>query len=400
MTSKEHRDLANLLASQLVPMASSIILTYATASWLGPAGRGEFSFLTASSNLLGQALSLSLYVGASNAFLKANVGNMRRSIKLAGSLSLLVALIGTPIFWLASPHSSWGPAIAIIPFLASLVLVHLVISRTLQGIGLSGAFRRVSIVGAITSLGLGAPLAMLTASPLAVLGAWAASLLLSTVLSLSALRPALLSERASDPSRYETLFREAIPIHVGIMGQQILFRADLVVLGFFVPAASLGVYSVASPIVNLVFVVAEVGSLATFGYANAVRTVESQELRRASITRRYFLAAPMLGFSLLLGAHFLFTYLLEEYSDAWLLVLLMLPGVIVQGYARIGLSSMTALSDRRTSLKVGLFSGALSLLYVPFIILGGIIGAAISTSLIYVLQSIYVRRQIMLRSGD
>lgn len=399
MTSGQHRDLANLLASQLIPMASSIILTYVTASWLGPAGRGEFSFLTASSNLLGQALSLSLYVGASNFFLTANVATMQKSIKLAGLLSLAVCLIGTPFFWLASSHSSWGRTIAIIPSLASLVLVHLVISRTLQGIGQSGAFRRVNTVGAIASLGLGAPLAMLTASPLAVLGAWAASLLLSATLSWRSLGAVAVPESAPNPSRYRELLREAIPIHIGIMGQQILFRADLVVLGLFVPAAALGIYSVASPIVNLVFVLAEVGSLATFGYANAVRTIESQEARRASITRQYFLTAPIVGLALLLGAHFLFTYVLEDYSGATLLVLLMLPGVIVQGYARIGLSSMTALSDRKTAQRVGLVSGALSLLYVPFIIHGGIVGAAISSSLIYTLQALYVRRQMTIRSG-
>jgi O-antigen/teichoic acid export membrane protein len=82
--------------------------------------------------------------------------------------------------------------------------------------------------------------------------------------------------------------------------------------------------------------------------------------------------------------------LLPQYSAAIPLILILLPGVLVQGWARINLSSILTTGSVRAPVIIGVSSAALSLLYIPFVMLGGVVGAAVASTLIYALQTLIV----------
>jgi O-antigen/teichoic acid export membrane protein len=89
-------------------------------------------------------------------------------------------------------------------------------------------------------------------------------------------------------------------------------------------------------------------------------------------------------------------HLLPEFSDAVLLIWLLLPGIVIQGHARIALSSVMTTMPKRTLGLLGGGSALLSVLYVPMVAAYGIVGAAIGSTVLYGIQaaavSIVVRR--------
>ena len=72
------------------------------------------------------------------------------------------------------------------------------------------------------------------------------------------------------------------------------------------------------------------------------------------------------------------------------LILILLPGVLVQGYARIGLASIVTSGANRALILIGLSSALLCAFYIPFVHAGGVMGAAIASSAIYGLQPVVV----------
>lgn len=388
-------DLAHLIAAQVGPLLSSVGLVWVTASLLGAAGRGEFAFVAAVANLVGQMFSLSLHLGAANALVERRETQARAQLALAAWIAAGVVALGTPIAAVAAQASSWGEGLILAPGLSAIVLLYLVLSRVIQGIGENRTFQLVQSTSAALSFLCGFLAAKVTGRAGVVLVAWGLSLAVMALLAWLRLRPRIRGLRRSPI--HPRIGWDALALHAGVMGQQLLFRADLIVLGLIVSAANMGIYSVASPIVNTIFVLAEASSLAVFGYAG--RSRRNQELRRRELTRLYFQIAPVLAVAVLGLTALILPRVLPGYGAVPALVALMLPGAILQGYARIALSSRTALSDTGTALRMGGFSAGLALVYFPAVWIAGIWGAAVATSLLYSLQAAYMYWRVGVRRG-
>jgi O-antigen/teichoic acid export membrane protein len=171
------------------------------------------------------------------------------------------------------------------------------------------------------------------------------------------------------------------------MGIQVLYRADVVILGFVVTSSQLGVYSVAAPIAELTWVASEAFSLLAF---SQVARGQSRQLRSTHLGHliRVNLVLSTVG-ALLIAATTLLVLpvVLPAYAGAVPLVFILLPGTLVQGSARIAFSALAATAARRSSVIVGLTSVVFALLYVPFSIWWGVVGAAVAATTVYILQA-------------
>jgi O-antigen/teichoic acid export membrane protein len=261
-------------------------------------------------------------------------------------------------------------------------------TRTIQGVGLAAEYRRLTMVNALLGLTLGLAGAYATGSPVPVLIGWAVASAVTSLTAIPTLRRLSSHRDAIVPTR--RVVADSGAAHLGTLGQQLLIRADIPILGAFAPLSQVGLYSVAPPVANLVVVFAETASLATFGFGRGDNTPQARTQRHRRILRGYLYVAIPAGLLVIAGGVWILPLLLPEFSGTALLIALLVPGTVVQGIARIGLSSLIAQSRKRASLAVGIGSAVLSIAYFPAIIVAGAVGAAVASSVIYAAQAVLV----------
>ena len=368
-----------------------MMLTLFTASVLGPHGRGVFALVIGTANLIAQAVSFSLHVGAANAYRAGDGSAIPRQFKLTAGLALAVLLVGVPLSFVLSDGSDGLGRVEglLVSVLAALLMIQTFTTRTIQGVGLASEYRRLSMINALLGLVLGLVGAFSTRSPVPVLLGWAVASTVTSLFAIPTLRRLSTHRDATIPTK--GMVADSDAAHVGNLGQQLLFRADIPILGALAPIKEVGLYSVASPVANLVFVLAETASMATFGFGRGDNTPEAKAARYQRILRAYLLVAIPAGLLVVGAGAWILPLFLPEFGQTPLLIALLVPGTVVQGIARIGLSSLIARSDQRASMTVGIGSALLSLAYFPAILIGGAIGAAAASSLIYCAQAVLVR---------
>jgi O-antigen/teichoic acid export membrane protein len=385
------KDVLDLLASQVVSLTASMLLTLLTASVLGPGGRGVFALVIGSANLIAQAVSISLHVGAANAYRAGDGGAVPTQARLTAALATGVLVIGIPVS-LALPDGGgdgFGRVEGILmSVLAALAMLQTYTTRTIQGVGLAAEYRRLTMVNALLGLTLGLAGAYATGSPVPVLIGWAVASAVTSLTAIPTLRRLSSHRDAIVPTR--RVVADSGAAHLGTLGQQLLIRADIPILGAFAPLSQVGLYSVASPVATLVVVFAETASLATFGFGRGDNTPQARTQRHRRILRGYLYVAIPAGLLVIAGGVWILPLLLPEFSGTALLIALLVPGTVVQGIARIGLSSLIAQSRKRASLAVGIGSAVLSIAYFPAIIVAGAVGAAVASSVIYAAQAVLV----------
>lgn len=384
--------LIDLLLSQVVPLAASSIMTFATAIILGVAGRGELAIVLAGASLVGAVGFLSLHVGIVRAHRDGDLTAARRGWSIAAVLALITAAAGIAVY-AAHPSLDMGlfdrTAILLIACGGALVLFNLVVLRTRQGLGDSKVFRNSWFIQSMLFPVLGIPVAALTHSSTLVVFCWYVALAASTVYGMTADTPRV---RAAAPARGEPkrIVETSLAAHIGTIGQQLLFRGDVVVLGFLASASAVGIYSVAMPIAGLIWVFSEALSLLAFDGGRRHQTPKDLQRSRRRLVKTNFVFGGIGAVIIGLTSWLLIPALLPQYSAAIPLILILLPGVLVQGWARINLSSILTTGSVRAPVIIGVSSAALSLLYIPFVMLGGVVGAAVASTLIYALQTLIV----------
>ena len=381
------------MLAQVFPLASSILMTMITASVLGVTGRGQLAVVLAAAVLIGALGFLSLQVGIVRAYRAGDVSAPRRGFKMAlipAGFVLTLGLGTVAIFPDLEVGLFDGTRIILISVGGALCILNLVILRTRQGLGDSSAFRNAWLIQSCIFPILGIPLALLYHSPNLVVLAWFAAIASSTLFALG--RPSDGKTGAPSPSHVRgwAILRDSLLAHVGTTGQQLLHSADTIVLGVISNAAAVGLYSVAVPIASLIWVFSEALSLVAFDNGSRPSGVEDTKRRRAQLVRLNLIVGSAGAVAIGLGSSVLVPFFLPDYKAAVPLILILLPGVVVQGYARIGLSSILARGDQRPVITIGVVSASLSTMYIPFVYLSGATGAAVASSIIYGLQTAVV----------
>lgn len=386
----------DLVLSQVVPFALAAITTFATAGILGTADRGRLALILSTGGLIGAIGFLSLHVGIVHATVRGDRTATRRGWIVGACIAagvLVVGVIGGLFVPPAADASTlYGRNTVIFSSIGgALVLFNLVVLRTRQGLGASRTFRNAWFIQSAVFPLIGLPVAVITHDPYAVAVCWFIALIASTLYAAFRRMPDAASpsaDAAHVPTR--SIVATALASHVAVLGQQLLFRGDIVVLGFFVSAQQLGIYSVAAPIAGMIWVFSEALSLLAFDTGGKVQTPEETRARRRRLVAVNAIVGGIGAVIVALLSWLLIPWLLPEYVDAIPLILILLPGVVVQGYARITLSSVLTSGDRRAPLWIGIGSALLSVVYIPLSALLGIVGAAVASSIIYALQSVLV----------
>jgi O-antigen/teichoic acid export membrane protein len=395
---KSREKVIDLLLSQVIPLGASAATTLATAVILGASGRGELALIISGSTLTGAIFFLSLHVGIVRATRDGDPTAVRRGWSVGAVVAALLLALGLLLSMIApvAPASGFGlfdrSIVLMTAIGGALVIYNLVVLRTRQGLGDSRVFRNSWFLQSILYPVLGIPVAIAFHSATLVVLCWYLALIASTAYGMLAKRrPAsAYLDRSNTRMRTSRIVATSLAGHVGLVGQQLLFRGDVVVLGFFVSSASVGIYSIATPIAGLIWVFSEALSLLAFDSDGNNTSAELQAARRRKLVKMNFLFGAIGAIFIALASILFVPWLLPRYVTAVPLILILLPGVVVQGYARIGLSSLLTTGSRRAPITIGVGSAALSALYVPFVIAFGVVGAAIASSLIYILQAFVV----------
>ncbi len=382
---------ADLFLSQAFSLCASLVVTFASAELLGPAGRGQLAFIMAVANLGGAVAFGSLHVGITYAHKSGDDTALKRGLSLGVLASLVTFIIGL-VFIIADLLLSGGSPrvyeMALGTVGAAFVCSNLVVLRVRQGLGDAHQFRVAWSIQsgfyAVTAL----PAAFLFRSATAVILCWLVGLILGTGYALRGYFRAITVPKRHFSTR--EIATTSLAAHTGFTGIQLLYRADLVILSFFVTRGQLGIYSIAVPLAELTWVVSEALSLSAFSHYEANESADSRIKHRARLLR-INMASGLLG-AICIGpaAWLLMPHLLPRYVDAVPLIFILLPGVIVQGAARITFSTLVSGGARKPAVTVGLVSAALCLIYIPFCDRWGITGAAAASTTIYVTQAIVV----------
>lgn len=376
--------LRDLLLAQVFAVGAGLVVTFATARFLGPAGRGDLAFITATGSLLAVVGFGSLHIGVTKAHSAGAADALHRGLILgtraAGGV-LLVGLVATLVLRAVDPTSVRIGALALAAVGGALSTLSLVVLRIRQGVGDARQFRTAWAIQSGVYAAAGIPVAVVTGSAAAVAVCWMTGIALSTAYGLRGYeRP---PAGPPQPTSTRRIIGDSLSSHVGFMGNQVLFRADVVILGLVVPSAALGIYSVAAPLAEMTWVVAEASSLAAFSNV-AMRRGDGGTAHLVKLN----LAVGVVGGLLILGlAALLLPRVLPEYTAAVGLIALLLPGVVAQGCSRVAFSALVGRDDRRPAVLLGLLSVGLSIAYLPGALIWGITGAAVTSSVIYVIQA-------------
>jgi O-antigen/teichoic acid export membrane protein len=182
------------------------------------------------------------------------------------------------------------------------------------------------------------------------------------------------------------VLRSSLLAHVGTVGIQLLYRADVVVLGLFAVAAEVGIYSIAVAVAGLIWVVAEAFGLAAFarGGTESAAALQMRDRRLVRLNAVLSLGAAVVIWVL---ATTVLNRVLPAYAASVPLLLVLLPGVVAQGPARVAFASLLRRPGSRVPVVVGLVSLGLSLVYVPCAARWQATGVAVASTVVYLVQA-------------
>lgn len=363
----------DLLFAQLYPLVSSVLITFVTARVLGPEGRGALAFVTATCTLAGAVMFMSLHVGAAELQSKERPG-LLTALRIAAALDALVvgSVFALHLAGLVDVKGVW------LAVGSALVALNLVVLRCVQAIGGNLDFRRSWAIQSLGYAAVGIPVVMWTKSWQCVLACWVAALILSTLYSARAFRRNALSLTPSSEDYRRTLAASTMA-HMGSIGMQVLYRADLVVLGIVSTATQTGYYSIAVTATGFVWNIAEAFSLRAFQRGGATENApDGGRLLRVNAA-----VSTIVGAGICLAAIVLIPLVLPGYRASIPLVLILMIGVVAQGPARVAMASLQRLERYGSVMAVGAVAVLFSFTYLPVAALWGAAGLAWASTLAY-----------------
>lgn len=389
MAGVNRRSLVDLTLSQAAPLVGSFLVTFGSAAALGPSGRGELAFITSTCTVAGAILFASLHVGTTAAQTSGTAG-LRAGTRLASSIiGTVVAVAMVAALLLPDGLGGLGRTghVALVAG-SGLVAVNLYVLRSVQGLGQHRAFRNAWAIQSLAYLVLGLPAAIVTRQAGSVVACWLVALVLSTAYAIRTYA-SLVRQGPSRPADRRAVLRTSLLAHVGLVGNQLLYRADVVVLGLLAASREVGIYSVAIAVAGLIWIVAEAFSLAAFsrGETDAGTDLHARDRRLLVVNLGLSVGAAVL---IALASVTVLGRVLPEYADAVPLILVLLPGVVAQGPARVAFSSLLRRADTRPPMWVGLVSLTLAVIYVPCAARWGAMGVAVASTVVYLVQAAFV----------
>lgn len=377
-----------MLASRGVMLASSFVTSIMTARALGAEGKGELALLLQVPALLVALLSM----GISNSTIYY-VGQRKRTVGESFADSLLViavvTLIGIPsaIYGLDLIKSvepvgmrTLGLASLIVP----LSLITLALSGLLTATGMVEKLAARQAEGSLVGLGL-ITIAFATGSLSVRTAVWV-SVLSTTLTTLLLLLPLLDRLRSTIvlPSlrRIKETIGYSLRAHVSALAGMLNRRQDVVILGALASASAVGIYSVGVALSELLWNIPS-----SIGVPLIARSLQKSEEEGASVGAQ----AARVTLYVMLGAALVLAVILRplipliytgEFTDAFWVYLILLPGTVVYGLGSVLLNYLLAHGRLfpRVAIMTTVANVVLNMALVPTL---GVLGASIASTISY-----------------
>lgn len=368
--------LSTLLVAQFLPIASNLLTLLGTSFLLQPEGRGQLAYAITVCTLGGAVLFGSLHVGATAD--DAHPANGLRSAiflsLVSGSLPIVAALA-------LSLSGRGSGQIIVLAGGCMLLTINLTLLRCVQALGFNKDFRNSWAIQSVGFCLAGLGTAYITRDWRVVFAAWLVAILASTLYSLRK----FIAECSRTPQGVGLtgrVLRMSVKAHFGSIGMQILYRADLIVLGIVSTKPAVAFYSLAVSSLSIIWSVAEAFALSAFQ-----RRTEDDRVgvdRDRALLQLNLVISIVSAVAIVSVASVGVPRLLPEYVPAISLIAILSVGVVVQSPARIALASMTRQGRYKPVVLIGASAIILSFGYWPSVAAYGATGAAWYSSAAYV----------------
>jgi O-antigen/teichoic acid export membrane protein len=386
----------DLLVAQAVPLGVTFALTLVSAALLGPERRGVLTFLLTGSLLIGALGYGSLHVPVVDGLRMHDRSNLRHGIRLVAMMSGALAAGGVVVVVVGGlTHRGAGHGTATTVGLSmvggAILVAELFAGRVLQGLSRNRGYQAVVVLQSLLYLAGATLVLTITRSPLLVFGAWAVSMLAGLALAATLLARDIRDRGPWVESAWtwRRFLRSATANNVGSIGQIVMLRADVLVVGVVVGPAAAGVYGLALSLTELALIVPEVFALSVYSSRSRLDGAEwAGYLRR---TLRINTAVMVLSITAIAAAAVvLHLGPLADYDGLVLLVLIVLPGAVCAGYSRVALSGLQALGRQSRVWTFGVLALVLACGYVPASMLAGANGTAVMSTIAYAATGAYL----------
>ena len=408
----------------LIPIgiASSVLI----ARTIGPGGKGVFDLIIATSTLLLTALGLSLPAGVTYEVARgdANIPSLsRRLVLIAAAQALICAAIlasvvgfGRASYFLPAQSQKWWiPAIAAYFFLEMLANQWRAILVGRQEITRSNHCELAARVIQFLLLFALAGVLFVNGSRITVAALFGVTFLTSVILNLlllRALRPAFKSTGTRHPIRGALAF--ALPCYLGNLTQFLNYRLDLFILGALAGVASVGRYSLAVSLGQLIWLLSSSAASVLLPKVAASEGSVDTIQNTNRLTRLVLSASVVSALALILVASQAIPLLYgDAFRPSFPALVLILPGIAVFSTVNILAAYIAGIGQPRWNLAIAVVAlvvtVSLDLYLIPRLdILGASLASTASYSVSALLTIIlYVRktgspvRQLLLpTSGD
>lgn len=384
------------LATKVVLYPLAFIASLVVDRALGPHDRGLYSFLL----LVGSFMLPLMTFGFGGAVIyfissgKRTAEDVSVTTLLFGLVVGLLSAAVTYSLWRAgwlgetgreTPRRELLVMLALVPFQG----VQLMASRVLFGESRFGTSNWLALARSTLN-----PLLLLILVVAAGMGLWGAVIATATlnvgftVATVVTLRPQRLRYRYDHGFLVEGL-RYGIKMWVGELATRANLRLDQMLLGIFAPASALGTYSVAVRLSEFLWVGPDAVAPVLFNRLAATKDKAARIALTARIHRLGLAALVLVALVAGIGGWWLVPLILgAQFAGSIPLFEMLLVGTVAMYTAKVLTKYFAAVGAPELSGRLGLYSGvAGAALYFALIPLGATTGAAIASSLSYLLMS-------------
>ncbi|WP_216870580.1 lipopolysaccharide biosynthesis protein [Modestobacter excelsi] len=394
----------DLLIAQVVPLGATFLLTLVSATLLGPERRGVLTFLMTGALLAGALAYGSLHVPVVEALRGGDRSTLRHGIRLVAGFAVTLAATGVALVLTGRGAERVGSAHSDVLLTGwalmggSLVVCQLFANRVLQGLGRDRGYQVTIVVQTLLYLvGAGVVLAT-TRSPLLVYAAWALSVVGGLAIASTQLVRHLRAHAVDPPTgtgdwTWRRFLRSATANNVGSIGQMVMLRADVLVVGVLLGPTAAGIYGIALSLTELALIIPEAFALSVF--SSRARMTDDRWEGQLGRTVRLNAGVGCIAAVGIAGAAVVLSLgPLSAYRGLVPLVLIVLPGAVFAGYSRVALSALQALGRHAAVAAFGVLALVLAAGYVPGAWLGGTTGTAVVSTVAYLVTALYLRTSL------
>lgn len=381
-----------LFLGQIGPKVASTLTVLVSSALLGPDGRGQLAFVMATASLLSAMAVFGLFIPASR-----SPGVVpRQYLDLLLVLAIVVDVVLLVVAWLA-PSGLLTVEFAGLIAVNTLALAVVVFAQHVLQAKVSD--REYFLFGAVWPLAINAVLVVALLLGVAVTGfllLWTGLNVVWAGWALRRLRRGV-DLRVEGPYDARGHLRAAAPFGVAFLASALATRGDITVLGVASTEAQVGLYSLATSIAGLLFMVSQVftlrvaslhKSLDSDQYAVAVRRLGATAVAAVAL-----LSVPLIGLAWLLVP-----WLLPEFSAALVPMAVLCLAALPETYARVHTWALGMTSANNRLVAYAVVSVALFVAYF-FAARWGAVGVAIASVIGYSAQAMVVSYRVTWPTG-